>query len=56
MEKDDADMGIWNCGQSVALIDDVVPCQVFVDRLIAEAREALGGVAPLFVPQHRAAL
>ena len=49
MEKGDPDTGIWNCGQSVALIDDVITCQEFVDRLMTEAKEAMIGVRPLFV-------
>ena len=48
MEAGDPDRGIWNCGQSVALIDEVVTCQQFVDQLIAEAKEALQGVTPMF--------
>ena len=49
MERDDPDKGVWNCGQSVALIDDIVTCQEFVDRLMQEAKEAMGVVQPLFV-------
>ena len=49
MDRGDPDMGIWNCGQSVALIDDVITCQEFVDRLIFEAKEAMGSVTPMFV-------
>lgn len=49
MDAGDPDMGIWNCGQSVALIDDVITCQELVDRLMAEAVEAMGSVTPMFV-------
>jgi NADH:quinone reductase (non-electrogenic) len=46
---EDPDMGVWNCGQSVALIDDVPTCQDLISRLISEAEEALAiGIKPLF--------
>lgn len=48
MASGDADMGIWNCGQSVALIDDVVTCQELVARLIRECQETLAAVGPMF--------
>jgi hypothetical protein len=41
-------LGIWNCGQSVALIDDIISCQEFVERLIKEAHTAMGSLKPLF--------
>jgi nitronate monooxygenase len=37
----DADLGVWNCGQSVALIDDVPTCKALITRLIQEAEDAL---------------
>lgn len=44
MATADPDRGVWNCGQSVALIDDVPTCLVMVRRLIAEAEEAYRSV------------
>jgi NAD(P)H-dependent flavin oxidoreductase YrpB (nitropropane dioxygenase family) len=48
MDKGDPDMGIWNCGQSVALIEDIITCQEFVDRLILEAEDAMKSVQLMF--------
>mmetsp|Transcript_46116 Transcript_46116/g.98519 ORF Transcript_46116/g.98519 Transcript_46116/m.98519 type:complete len:338 (+) Transcript_46116:97-1110(+) len=49
IEKGDPDRGIWNCGQSVALIDDIPTCQELVTRLIREAHEAMDELRPAFV-------
>jgi nitronate monooxygenase len=49
MDRGDPDMGIWNCGQSVALVDDILTCQQFVDQLMSEATRALSDVNPMFV-------
>ena len=49
MEMGDPDRGVWNCGQSVALIDEVLTCQEFVTNLINEAKDALKNVNPMFL-------
>ena len=41
-------MGIWNAGQSIALIEDVPSCEDLVKRMIAEAEESLNKVNVLF--------
>ena len=46
----DPDRGVWNCGQSVALIDDVPSCLVMVRRLIAEAEATYRDVGAQVVP------
>ena len=48
MEIGDPDRGVWNCGQSVALIDDVISCQQFVTNIINEAESALRTIYPMF--------
>jgi len=41
-ERDgDADAGTWAAGQGIGLIEDTVPCQVIMDRMIAEAEETI---------------
>jgi len=47
--KDDPDKGIWNCGQSVCLIDDIPTCKDLVERLIREAHEAMEEMKPMFL-------
>lgn len=47
-EKQDPDMGIWNAGQSIALIDDVPSCEDLVKRIISEAQASLKNVNVLF--------
>ena len=54
MERDDPDKGVWNCGQSVALIDDIVTCQEFVDRLMQEAKEAMASIGSYLVTSMKA--
>ena len=46
----DPDRGVWNCGQSVCLLDEVLSCEQFVQRLLSEARDSLQAVAPMFQP------
>lgn len=48
MEAGDPDRGVWNCGQSVALVDKVVTCGELVERLVREAEESLGRIGPMF--------
>ena len=33
--------GTWAAGQGIGLIEDTVPCQVIMDRMIAEAEETI---------------
>lgn len=48
----DPDLGVWNCGQSVALIDDIPTCKELIARLIREAEETLSStVNPMFHTQ-----
>lgn len=54
MEMGDPDRGVWNCGQSVALIDEVLTCQEFVTNLINEAKDALKNVNPMFLQAAQA--
>ena len=56
LAQEDPDMGVWNCGQSVALIDDVPSCLELVTRIIAEAEEAHGALGALFVSKSRSRL
>lgn len=44
----DPDSGVWNCGQSVCLVDDVPTCQVLVSRLINEAHQAMDDMRSVF--------
>ena len=44
----DPDRGVWNCGQSVCLLDEVTSCDDFVQRLLTEAAASLKTVAPMF--------
>mmetsp|Transcript_60797 Transcript_60797/g.181143 ORF Transcript_60797/g.181143 Transcript_60797/m.181143 type:complete len:338 (-) Transcript_60797:38-1051(-) len=46
--EQDPDKGVWNCGQSVALIDDVPTCKDLVSRLVREAHEAMDELRPQF--------
>ena len=51
---EDADLGVWNCGQVVALIDDLPTCKELIDRIMSEAEEAHGrmsGMMAGMVPQ-----
>lgn len=34
-------MGVWNCGQSMALVDDVPTCMELVERIINEATDTM---------------
>jgi hypothetical protein len=52
----DPDRGVWNCGQSVALIDDVITCREFVERLVLEAFEARAAVEAAFPASHASRL
>lgn len=45
----DPELGVWNCGQSVALIDDVPSCRELIARLVREAEDTLSStVKPMF--------
>eukprot|EP00511_Aplanochytrium_stocchinoi_P013510 CAMPEP_0204889956 /NCGR_PEP_ID=MMETSP1349-20130617/23896_1 /ASSEMBLY_ACC=CAM_ASM_000710 /TAXON_ID=215587 /ORGANISM="Aplanochytrium stocchinoi, Strain GSBS06" /LENGTH=275 /DNA_ID=CAMNT_0052054353 /DNA_START=186 /DNA_END=1013 /DNA_ORIENTATION=- len=48
MEQNNPDLGIWNCGQSVALIEDIPTCKELVDRIISEAFDSIDNINPLF--------
>ena len=49
----DPDLGVWNCGQSVALIDDIPTCKELIARLVREAEETLSStVKPMFQQQN----
>ena len=41
LEQGNPDLGVWNCGQSTYLIDDVPTCADLVARLVHEVRCAL---------------
>lgn len=47
----DADGGIWTAGQSVGLVEDIPTCQELVDRLIAEAFEAIDHTSKFIKPR-----
>ena len=53
MAANDANLGIWNCGQSVALVDEVVTCKELIDRLIGEAHAGMADVRGRFVARSR---
>ena len=53
MAANDAEQGIWNCGQSVALVDKVVTCQEFIGRLMREAHAGMADVRGRFVAHSR---
>ena len=44
-ETGDWNDGMWSCGQSVGLIDDIPTCKDLIDRIVAEAGQQLTGGA-----------
>lgn len=40
-EDGDSDAGIWSASPVMALVDEILPCQVLLDRMVAEAEEVL---------------
>mmetsp|Transcript_21531 Transcript_21531/g.38036 ORF Transcript_21531/g.38036 Transcript_21531/m.38036 type:complete len:343 (-) Transcript_21531:129-1157(-) len=41
MANNDPDRGIWNCGQSVVLVNEVTTCKELVDRIMREAQDTM---------------
>ncbi|GAB55809.1 nitronate monooxygenase [Glaciecola punicea ACAM 611] len=41
IEGGDVDDGIWTVGMVMGLIDDIPSCQVLIDRMVAEAHDAM---------------
>jgi nitronate monooxygenase len=55
MQQNDSNKGLWNCGQSICLIDDIPTVQELMQRLIKEANEAFAGLVPIFGPSANTA-
>lgn len=48
LKREDPDHGIWNCGQSVCLIDDIPTVAELLQRIISEAKEQFVGLTHIF--------
>ena len=51
MRTDDPQRGLWNCGQSVGLVKDVPCVGELVERLMAEAEEAIEALKKASAPR-----